>query len=216
MAAISVSDRANVGSPVVISGSGFTGDAVVAVEVAEAGVVVEITADAAGYIGGSDVANHALTTLTVSGNAVADETVTLDAVVYTWKAAPTTVANQVKVGATAADSLQNLKDAVNRTGTPGTQYGSLTVVHPTIEAGAITATTLKFNAKVGGTGGNSLASTETMTVGAFPGATFNSGTPGSAATANDDIIWSPTHVGYYNIKATDGTNTATLRLQVWS
>jgi hypothetical protein len=204
------------GEPVTLTGEGFTPAAVVTLSVDSEGFSSEITADASGSIGSDDVADHAVTTLTFAGNAVAAETVTIGAVTYTWRAAPTTVANEVKVGATAADSITNLVAAIGAGTGSGSLYGSGTVVHPTVEVVSSTATTVVLRAKTGGTAGNSLASTETMTNASFPGATFNSGTPGSAATGVSPFQWVPTAPGTYTIKATDGTNTASTSVKVFS
>ncbi|MCP3684619.1 MAG: hypothetical protein GY861_18285 [bacterium] len=85
---------------------------------------------------------YGTSTLTSDATNVAeDETVTIAAVVYTFKDAVTTVANTVKVGANAAASLDNLKHAINGTGTGGTHYGSLTVAHPQFIATTNTDTT---------------------------------------------------------------------------
>lgn len=112
----------------------------------------------------------------------AADTVTIGAVTYTFRAAPTTVANEVKLGASAAASLTNLKAAINQTGVSGTDYGSATVIHPTVTAGTLTATTLVLTAKTVGVAGNALASTETSTHLSFAGATFAGGV---AAIANE-------------------------------
>lgn len=208
-----------VGTPVVISGSGFTDGATVTAEIVQAGVKSQVVADASGAWGTTDIADHATTTLTdtTNVNPTANDTVVIGANTYVWKAAPTTVANEVKIGTDVNTSLQNLKDAINRTGTAGTQYGSGTVIHPTVAAGDINTSThaLKLHAKTGGTAGNSLTSTVTGTVTAFPGATFNSGTPGSAATGVSSMIWVPGEEGTYTITATDGTNEATTTCRVW-
>lgn len=119
---------------------------------------------------------NASVTLTFSANAVANETVVIGDQTYTWKASVTTTANEVLVGASAAASAQNLFDAINLTGTPGTQYGSLTTKHKQVRASAVTATTVVVQSKIGGTIGNAIASTETMTQGAFGTATLTGGT----------------------------------------
>jgi hypothetical protein len=206
----------SVGAQVSFAGDGFTPAATVTLEVQEEGFSSEIVADAAGEFGSSDIADHAVTTLTLTGNAVAAETVVIGAVTYTWRAAPTTTANEVKVGTTAEESIANLKAAINLEAGSGTKYGSATTKHPTVEAFSADATHLKLRAATGGTAGNALASTETMTNGSFPGATFNSGTPGSAATGIDTVIWTPSRPGMFHVRATDGTNTATCTVQVWS
>ena len=72
--------------------------------------------------------------LTFAGVGIADETITIGNKVYTLKAAPTTLANEVLIGATAAATAANLIAAINGTGTPGTQYGSLTTPHTQVSA----------------------------------------------------------------------------------
>lgn len=209
--------RGNVGSPVVLSGDGFTPGATVTLEVVEEGFSSEIVADAGGMFGSSDIADPAVTTLTFTGNAVADQNVVIGAVTYVFKADPGAVANQVKVGADAEESINNLKAAINleaNTGTPK-KYGTATAVHPTVTAFSADATHLRLRAKTAGTGGNTLASTTTLANASFPGATFNAGTPGSAATGIDDIVWKPSRTGNFTATATDGTNTATCKVQVW-
>lgn len=204
------------GTAVSFTGDGFTPGATVTLDVPAEGFSAEIVADAAGEFGSSDIADPAVTTLTLTGNAVAAETVVIGAVTYTWRAAPTTTANEVKVGATAAESIANLKAAINLEAGSGSLYGSATVVHPTVTAFSADATHLYLRAKTGGTSGNTLASTETMTNATFPGATFNSGTPGTAASGIDEIIWVPNKVGTFTVNATDGTNTASCTVKVWS
>lgn len=127
---------------------------------------------------------NATQTLTFSGNAVANETVVVGGVTYTWKASVTTTANEVLVGGTAAASAQNLYDAINLTGTPGTQYGSLTVKNPQVRARAVTATTVVMQSRTPGVVGNLIASTETMTNGAFGAATLTGGT----GSIDDEIL----------------------------
>lgn len=205
------------GEVISVVGEGFAAATVVTISIPELGIQSEITTDIAGFFGTDDIADHALTTLTSTGvNVTADDTVTIGAVTYTFKSAPTTGANEVKIGADAEASLANLKKAINLTGVSGTDYGSATVIHPTVTAGVATATTLKLFAKTGGTGGNSLASTEVATTLSFPGATFNSGTPGTAATGVSAMLFAPERPGTYLVKATDGTNTAQTNVQVWS
>jgi hypothetical protein len=125
--------------------------------------------------------------LTLSGNAVAAETVTIGAVVYTWATTPTTTANQVKVGASAAESIDNLVAAINLAAGAGTLYGSATVIHPTVSA-VRSASTCVLTAKVKGTAGNALASTETMTNAAFGGAVFTGGVDATASQAIAALI----------------------------
>jgi hypothetical protein len=130
---------------------------------------------------------RAVATLTLSGNAVADETFTVAGRTYTFKATPT-AANEVKVGSNAADSILNIVAAVNGAAGAGTLYGTGTVTHATVTAADGSGDTVVFTAITPGTGGNAFGSTEAMTNGAFGGATFAGGTDASAADAVDAIV----------------------------
>jgi hypothetical protein len=92
-----------------------------------------------------------------------DDVTVLGSVTYVWKAAPTTVANQVKIGADIAASVQNLYDAINRTGTAGTQYGSGTVANPDVVATAVGEDTVTVKSRVPGTVGNFIPTTTDAT-----------------------------------------------------
>jgi hypothetical protein len=203
--------------PIVISGFGFLPDSKVTLTFQEGTNEVDATdikTDAAGSFSTTDAADPAIATLTSDGtNVSVDDTVTIGAVTYTFKAAPTTVANEVKIGASAAATLANLKAAINHTGTPGTDYGSGTVVHPTVYADTITSTTLLLIAKSGGTGGNSLASTEASTHLSFGGGTFSGG---AAATGYREVVINPGMAGTYHFTATDGSSTASLSVLVFA
>lgn len=75
-------------------------------------------------------ASHGQTVLTSTGTNVTDgKIVTIGAVVYRFK---TTLAQayDVKIGADAATTLDNLKLAINATGTAGTNYYAGTEAHP--------------------------------------------------------------------------------------
>ena len=123
-------------------------------------------------------------TVTASGVAVAGETITIGDVTYTWRAAvDNAVANEIKIGAAATNSLDNLKDAINGTsavGAPGTEYSQLTKRHPQVTAGAKNATTLVV-ASTDTNANGSLATTETMTNWAWGAATLSAGTMGGIA-----------------------------------
>lgn len=116
--------------------------------------------------------------LTFSGNAVDAETVTIGSTVYTFQDTLTNVAGHVKIGANAAASIVNLKNAINRNGlgTPGTDFATATVAHPSVTVTAFDATTLTATSIKSGTLYNTTATTETLTNGAWAGATLTGGT----------------------------------------
>ena len=134
-------------------------------------------------VNGSGVASAG--TLTLSGNAVADETVTIGSTVYTWKATVSTTAYQVKIGATASDSLDNLIAAINAGAGSGTVYGSATPAHPSGTAAAGAGDTLVFTASAVGLASNAIATTETMTAGSWGSATLTGGLDASTLTGGD-------------------------------
>lgn len=115
--------------------------------------------------------------LTFSGNAVADETVTIGAKVYTWKAAPA-AANEVLVGADAAASAAALIAAINGGAGEGTLFGTDTVPSEEVRASqGGTTSIVEIVALYSGQQGE-VASTETMTNAAFGAATLTGGVGG--------------------------------------
>lgn len=125
-------------------------------------------------------------TLTLSGNAVAGETLTVGGVVYTFVAAANLsqgTPNQIAVGAAATNTLDNIKAAISpATAGAGTQYSQATVPSALVIPTTKTATTLVFVANRSGTKGNAISTTETMTNGSFGGATLSGGVNGTAPT----------------------------------
>ena len=103
------------------------------------------------------------------------ETMTVGAKVYTWKAV-LAVANDVKIGATILDCINNVVAAINDSGGEGTLYGTGTT--PNAQAGADTFESPQFilRALAIGASGNAVATTETMANGFFGSATLTGGT----------------------------------------
>ena len=128
---------------------------------------------------------------TVTGNAANDETITIGSTIYTFKddltTVPATVANEIHIGAAAADTLANLKGAINHEAgggqTEGTTYSTGTVENTFAAATAATATTLSLEALTGGTSGNSIATTESVANGSFAAATLAGGTNDTFSTS---------------------------------
>jgi hypothetical protein len=157
-------------------------DQTLSVEVTDSDIVVSLATSAA---------TKATGTLTSDATAPSNnDTVTLGAVVYTFKTALTDgiVANEVLIGASAAAALDNLKSAVNLTAGGGTTYGSATVIHPTITATTNTDTTQVFEAKTAGEAGNALASTETSSHLSFGAVTLTGANNGPITTLASEIV----------------------------
>lgn len=118
-------------------------------------------------------------TITFAGNPTAADTVTLGTTTYTLVSA-LTGANDVLIGATAADTAANLAAAINAGPGVGTVYGAGTVMNPDASATVATAT-VTAKARTAGTAGNSIALTKAGTNINVSGATLTGGT-GTGAT----------------------------------
>ncbi|GAA5482054.1 hypothetical protein [Haloferula sargassicola] len=102
-------------------------------------------------------------TLTLTENVTADDTVTIGAKTYTFKAAVGATADEVTIGADAAATLDNLIAAINGTAGAGGTYGANTVPHTQVTAAAGAGDTMTVTATTAGTAGNAIATTETFT-----------------------------------------------------
>jgi hypothetical protein len=119
---------------------------------------------------------HASQTLTSTGVFTDTQTVVVGGKTYTTQTTLTNVNGNVLIGANAAATLQNLYDAINLTGTPGTQYAAAMTENEQVEATSVTSTTLVVKAKIPGSIGNNVASTETQTNASWGAATLAGGT----------------------------------------
>jgi len=141
------------------------------------------------YVALSESANKAPAkatgTLTSDATNVADgETVVVGSKTYTFvdelsEDTGDAVAYEVLVGASAAASLDNLKAAINGSAGEGTTYSTGTEAHPDVVATTNTDTTQVVEAKLPGTAGNAIASTETSAHLSWGAATLASGADGN-------------------------------------
>ena len=109
-------------------------------------------------------------TLTLSGVAANNQTVTIGSRTYTLKTTLTasTTANEVLIGANATATRDNLIAAINAGAGSGTAYGSQTAPHADVTAAAApSGTAVVVTARKPGTGAHSVTLTETMTNGAW-------------------------------------------------
>lgn len=146
------------------------------------------------YEGGETAASS---TLTLTGNASAGETVTIGSKTYDFVTALDSAggsANEVLIGASASASIANLIAAVNGTEGEGFTYGTGTTASTQVTATDGSGDTMDITAIVAGTGGNSIATTETMTNGSWSGVRMAGGADGSLNT-----ITTPDSVGIVSI-----------------
>jgi len=124
--------------------------------------------------------------LTSSAAPADTNTVTIGTTVYTFKTALSagpTVAYEVLIGASEATSLDNLAAAINGGAGIGTTYSTGTAAHPDVTAVSNGVHTVTVTAKVGGTAGNSIATTETHANATWGAATLTGGLAGADTIA---------------------------------
>ena len=109
------------------------------------------------------------------------DTVTIDTKVYTFKTALTSTEGEVLIGGTAAAALDNLRSAINHTGTANTDY-KCAAVHPTVTATTNTDTTQLVAAKTKGVAGDLIALEEESTHLTVDAAVLGAETPGVDGT----------------------------------
>jgi hypothetical protein len=159
------------------------------------------------------VAARGTLTVTAGGTQIADGyTVTLGAKTYTFKTTLTAVEGQVLIGVSDTTALLNLKNAINHTGTPGTDY-VCAAVHPTVTGVSSGALTLIVAAKTPGTIGNAIVSTKTGAQISWDGAgTLGTTVLGADCTAAnaDGVIVTDATAGSTVIAATQGGGTTVI------
>jgi len=140
------------------------------------------------YVEGSGGA-YASGTLTFSGQPSDTNTVTIGGTTYTFKTTLGAVAYQVHIGATLALTVANLQAAIADTGVEGTDYGTGTVEHTTVQNDYVnsTSTTLVVTAKTAGVAGNSIATTESGSQTSWGNVTLTGGTDGNTLLYTMDI-----------------------------
>lgn len=130
----------------------------------------------------------------VAGVATADATFVIDDQTYYFTTIlsedhTTAVANEILWVTNDATALDNMKSAINGSGTEGTDYSTGTNAHPTVTATTNTNTTQVVKARVFGTPGNTIATTETAAGASWGGATLSGGTD-AARLMNNTMTFS--------------------------
>jgi hypothetical protein len=123
-----------------------------------------IAQDSDGYLVAWDSATRATGTLTFSGTGTANDTITIAGRVFTLVAASASDV-QVTIGASAAETATNTAEVLNRA-----VNVAATGVYATVSGAVVTLTAI-----VGGTGGDSITTTESGTGASFGAATLGGG-----------------------------------------
>lgn len=119
-------------------------------------------------------------TLTMDVQPTDGDTFTVDGRTYTFQTTLTDVNGNIAIGGSLAQAKLNLVAAFDLSGTPGTDFALSMVAHETVDIAAFIADDAILTAKVGGTIGNSIVTTETFTAGTniFDAATLGTTTAG--------------------------------------
>lgn len=140
-------------------------------------------------------------TLTSTGINVTDgDTVTIGSRTYRFKDTMAAV-NDVKRGASAAITLDNLKAAINLTGTSGVEWFAGTTIHPTVSATTNTDTTQLVEAKLYTTAGADVEVSDSA-------ATLSWSSPYSSTTLSGNFF----DTGWHHVALTWSGTTAKLWL----
>ncbi len=137
--------------------------------------------------------------LTLQNQPTAGETITIGTKTYSFVASlVTNTDGQIVIGGNVAATRANVMAAINLSGLPGSQYATATSLNGDVEATAIIGNDVIVTAKVGGTAGNSIASTSTLVApNAFDAVTLGTYRAGAAASDADSLII-PGYRGCFN------------------
>lgn len=127
-------------------------------------------------------------TLTSDNVNVSDgEQVVIGVKTYTFKTALTPTEGEVLIGLDADASLLNLINAINHTGTPGTDYSCAAANTQVTAASSVTTHTFAVTAIVAGAAGNSIASTESSAHLSWGATTLTGGADAETVTIGSTV-----------------------------
>jgi len=146
---------------------------------------------------------YARGTITATGTISVADVVRIDGVYYSIQTSSLDTGSpagtsgnpwKVQKGADNAATMQNLFDAVNATGTPGTSYSTALTEHLTVAAYTVTSTTVSVRAKDAGATGNSIVTTETSA-----GLSWGSGTLTDGGNPSMTQVVTPDDIGMVSL-----------------
>lgn len=155
-------------------------------------------------------------TITSDATAPSDgDTVVIGDITYTFKTALSDPAEdyEVLIGVSAAVALDNLKAAINYTGTPGTDH-TAPEAHSLVTATTNTNTTQVIEANTAGAAANAIATTETSSHLSWGAATMAGGISGTTGAANE--LCADASYLYHCVAANDATGTNWRRISLGS
>lgn len=157
------------------------------VSATDTATTVDVTAKVKGF-GGNTIAvseNSATLQWTTGANLTggSNDTVTIDGRVYTFQSVLTNFDGNVIIGGTASISIDNLIAAITLGAGGGVAYALAMTLHPTVTAAAGAGDTMDALAKIAGSVGNSITTTETSANASWANPTLTGGIGGRVTVA---------------------------------
>lgn len=115
-------------------------------------------------------------TLTATGAFADASTLAIGGKTYTTQTSLTNTDGHILIGANQTATIANILAAINLGTGQGTTYATAMTLHPNVKAYASTNTAITLRAKVAGSIGNLIATTENQANAAFGAATLTGGT----------------------------------------
>jgi phage tail sheath gpL-like len=135
-------------------------------------------------------------TVTLDTQPTDGDTFTVDTKIYTLQSTLTNVDGNIQIGSTLAETQANIVNAFNLSGAAGVDYAANMTAHPTVDIAAFVTNAAVLTARIPGTAGNTIVTTETFTSPSnqFDAATLGTTTAGSQASAAGQISFVGTQV----------------------
>lgn len=129
-------------------------------------------------------------TLTLAANPAPADTITIGGRVYTFRAALTApaVADEILIGAAAANTVTNIVAAINGTAGAGTIYSVGTEANEDVTAVDGAGDTVDFTAIAAGLAGNAVTTTEAGANTSFGGATLSGGVDAVVQVSGSNLV----------------------------
>lgn len=143
-------------------------------------------------------------TFTSAGAFANNETVTIGSQTYTFKTPFVDAANNIDAAGTVAQTHANLRRAINLDGTAGVNYGTGTLLNASVSA-ADTATNNVLTAKVAGSVGNAVVTTDTCANASFAAATLLGGAGDVSVLTLGQIPTAPGNIAAIGVVTTLGS-----------
>jgi len=150
---------------------------------------------------------HASQLLTFTGLAIDTQTVTIDGKAYTFQDSLTDVDGNVKIGVSAEICIDNLVAAITLGAGAGTAYATSMTLHSRATAEKVSATVMRARAKLVGTAGDSLATTETLANASWGAATMAGGAAGGSGAVAER------NMGHPSLEVGAGSSTSRVVLE---